>query len=45
VTFAASELHDEEGALLASCRATNITIDVAAEPQRARRGPARPVAD
>jgi len=28
VTFAASELHDEQGTLLASCRATNITIDV-----------------
>jgi uncharacterized protein (TIGR00369 family) len=45
VTFAASELHDEEGTLLASCRATNITIDLRAEPQRARRGPASPVAE
>jgi acyl-coenzyme A thioesterase PaaI-like protein len=45
VTFAASELHDEEGTLLASCRATNITIDVRNEPERARRGPARPPSD
>ena len=45
VTFAASELHDADGTLLASCRATNITIDVGAEPQRARRGPAMPVSD
>jgi uncharacterized protein (TIGR00369 family) len=45
VTFAASELHDEAGTLLASCRATNITIDLQDEPQRARRGPARPVSD
>src|ERR1700724_45567 len=45
VTFAASELHDEAGTLLASCRATNITIDLRDEPQRARRGPARPVSD
>jgi len=42
VTFAASELHDEAGVLLASCRATNITIDLRTEPQRARHGPARP---
>jgi uncharacterized protein (TIGR00369 family) len=45
VTFAASELHDGEGTLLASCRATNITIDLRAQPDRARRGPARPVPD
>ena len=45
VTFAASELHDEDGTLLASCRATNITIDLRDEPHRGRRGPARPVAD
>jgi uncharacterized protein (TIGR00369 family) len=45
VTFAASELHDGEGTLLASCRATNITIDLRTEPQRARRGPAKPVSD
>src|SRR2546427_10209117 len=44
VTFAASELRDQEGTLLASCRATNITIDLATEPGRARRGPANPVA-
>jgi uncharacterized protein (TIGR00369 family) len=42
VTFAASELHDEQGVLLAGCRATNITIDVRDEPARARTGPARP---
>ena len=45
VTFAASELHDAEGMLLASCRATNITIDLATEPGRARRGPANPVTE
>jgi acyl-coenzyme A thioesterase PaaI-like protein len=45
VTFAASELHDEDGTLLASCRATNITIDLRDEPRRARRAPARPISD
>lgn len=39
VTFAAADLHDDAGVLLASCRATNLTIDVHAEPDRARRGP------
>lgn len=39
VTFAAAELHDDAGALLASCRATNIAIDLRLDPHRARRGP------
>lgn len=39
VTFAAAELHDEGGALLASCRATNIAIDLHLDPDRSRRGP------
>src|SRR2546427_13295873 len=42
VTFAASELHDEAGTLLASCRATHITLHLRHGPHGARRGPARP---
>src|SRR3989475_10467260 len=45
VTFAASELHDEAGTPLATCRATNITIELRDEPHPPPRGPARPVAD
>jgi uncharacterized protein (TIGR00369 family) len=42
VTFAAAEIHDADGRLLAAGRATNITIDVTHDPDRARRGPASP---
>jgi uncharacterized protein (TIGR00369 family) len=42
VTFAAADLHDEAGVLLASCRATNILIDLKVDPDRVRRGPADP---
>src|SRR2546426_12426094 len=42
VTFAASELHDEAGTLLASSRGANITIAPRDEPQRAPLRPARP---
>lgn len=39
VIFAASELRDQDSALLASCRATNISIDLKLDPDQARRGP------
>lgn len=42
VTFASAELFDVSGKLLASCRATNLTIDLNAPGDQKRRGPSRP---
>ncbi|MHB8571351.1 MAG: PaaI family thioesterase [Candidatus Dormibacteria bacterium] len=43
VTFAAAEIHNAEGQLLASGRATNITIDAdAADPRQRHLDPPRP---
>ena len=41
VAFAAADLHDAAGVLLASGRASQVIIDVAADPDRDRPGPAR----
>jgi uncharacterized protein (TIGR00369 family) len=41
VTFAAAELHDPAGVLLASGRASQVIIDLQADPERNRPGPAR----
>ena len=40
VTFAAAELHSDAGVLLASGRASQVIIDLQADPDRDRRGPA-----
>lgn len=42
VTFAAAEVFDEKGKLLAGGRATNLTIDLRNPPDRSREGPPSP---
>jgi uncharacterized protein (TIGR00369 family) len=42
VTYAAAEIHDERGKLLASGRATNISIDLHEPGDQGRVGPIRP---
>ena len=41
VTFAAADLHNDAGVLLASGRASQVIIDLQADPNRDRPGPAR----
>jgi uncharacterized protein (TIGR00369 family) len=43
VTFTAAELHDQAGQLLASGRASQVIIDLRADPDRDRPGPANAV--
>lgn len=42
MTFAAADLHDDAGVLLASGRATQVIMDLQVDPDRARQGPAHP---
>lgn len=42
VTFAAAELRDSSGKMLANGRATNLTIDLNLVPDQSRRGPVAP---
>ncbi|HVE76667.1 MAG TPA: PaaI family thioesterase, partial [Actinomycetota bacterium] len=42
VTFASAELFDAKGKLLASCRGTNLTIDVTSPEDQSKKGPTSP---
>lgn len=42
VTFASAELFDATGKLLASCRGTNLTIDVTSPEDQSKKGPTSP---